>query len=95
MATVQEPKRIISARILARRLEISSNTLSKHIRRELVRPDFESDCGSFFDPARLPQLKRAIAENRQRNWRERRSLTKKLSLFLQPKNSKNSASRRP
>jgi hypothetical protein len=69
MATVQEPKRIISARILARRLEISSNTLSKHIRRKLVRPDFESDCGSFFDPARLPQLKRAIAENRQRNWR--------------------------
>jgi hypothetical protein len=70
MATVQEPpKRIISARILARRLEISPNALSKHIRRELVKPDYESDSGSFFDPSRLPQLKRTIAENRQRNWR--------------------------
>jgi hypothetical protein len=69
MATVQEPKRIISARIVAGRLEISPNALSKHIRRELVRPDFQSDCGSFFDPARLPQLRDAIAENRQRNCR--------------------------
>jgi hypothetical protein len=63
MATVQEPKRIISARILARRLEISSNTLSKHIRRELVQRDYESDSGSFFDPARLPQLKQASNES--------------------------------
>jgi hypothetical protein len=69
MATDQAPKRIISARILARRLEISPNALAKHIRRELVQPDYESDSGSFFDPARLPQLKQAIADNRQKNWR--------------------------
>jgi len=70
MATVQEPaKRIISARILARRLKISPNALSKHIRRELVQPDYESDSGSFFDPARLRELKQTIAANRQRNWR--------------------------
>jgi hypothetical protein len=43
--------------------------LAKLIRREQVRPDFESDAGSFFDPARLPELKQAIADNRQRNWR--------------------------
>jgi hypothetical protein len=60
MATVQEPKRIISARILARRLEICSNTLSEHIRRKLVQPDYESDSGSFFDPARLPQLETSL-----------------------------------
>jgi hypothetical protein len=59
MATDQ-PKRIISARILARRLEISPNALSKYIRRELVQPDYEGDSGSFFDPAlqagrRMPQ----------------------------------------
>jgi hypothetical protein len=69
MATDQAPKRIISARILARRLEISPNALSKYIRREQVQPDYESDSGSFFDPARLPQLKQAIADNRQSNWR--------------------------
>jgi IS30 family transposase len=68
MATVQEPKRIISSRIVARRLGISHNTIAKHIRRELFRPDYQSDSGLFFDPARLPQLKQAIAENRQRNW---------------------------
>jgi hypothetical protein len=42
MEADQAPKRIISARILARRLEISPNALSKHIRRELVPPDYES-----------------------------------------------------
>jgi len=42
MEADQAPKRIISARILARRLEISPNALSKHIRRELVQPDYES-----------------------------------------------------
>jgi hypothetical protein len=69
MATDQAPKRIISARILARRLEISPNALSKYIRREQVQPDYESDSGSFFDPARLPQIKTAIATNRASNWR--------------------------
>jgi hypothetical protein len=28
-------------------LEVSPNALSKHIRRELVQPDYESDSGSF------------------------------------------------
>ena len=51
------------------RIAISRTALSKHIRREVVRPDFESDAGLFFDPARLPELKQAIDENRQRNWR--------------------------
>jgi len=71
METVQAPapKRIISARILARRLEISPNALSKHIRRELVQADYESDCGSFFDPERLPELKETIAANQRKNWR--------------------------
>jgi hypothetical protein len=50
-------------------LEISPNALSKYIRREQVQPDYESDSGSFFDPARLPQLRKTIAENRQHNWR--------------------------
>jgi hypothetical protein len=63
------PKRIISVRILARRLEISPNALSKYIRREQVQPDYESDSGLFFNPERLPQLKQAIADNRQSNWR--------------------------
>jgi len=64
-----EPQRIISSRTVARRLAISRTALAKHIRREVVRPDFESDAGFFFDPARLPELKQAIDENRQRNWR--------------------------
>jgi hypothetical protein len=66
---MDEPKRIISTRIVARRLGISRPALAKYIRREQVLPDFESDAGSFFDPARLPELKQAIDENRQRNWR--------------------------
>jgi hypothetical protein len=66
---MEEPKRIISARTVARRLEISRPALAKYIRRKQVQPDFESDAGSFFDPARLPELKQAIAGNRQRNWR--------------------------
>jgi hypothetical protein len=64
-----EPKRIISTRIVARRLGIARPALAKYIRREQVRPDFESDAGSFFDPARLPELKQAIEQNRQRTWR--------------------------
>jgi hypothetical protein len=66
---MEEPQRIISARTVARRLEISPAALAKYIRREQVRPDFESDAGSFFNPARLPQLKQTIAKNRQKNWR--------------------------
>jgi hypothetical protein len=64
---MEAPKRIISARILSRRLEISRLTLAKYLRRELVRADFESDAGSFFDPARLSQLKQAITDNRQKH----------------------------
>lgn len=64
-----EPKRIISTRIVARRLGISRPALAKYIRREQIQPDFESDAGSFFDPARLPELKQAIDQNRQRTWR--------------------------
>src|SRR5437588_5829762 len=41
--------------------------LAKHVRRRLLIPDFESDCGVFFDPARLPELRKAIADNRARN----------------------------
>jgi hypothetical protein len=66
---MSEPKRIISTRIVARRLGISRPALAKYIRRELVHPDYESDSGFFFDPARLPELKQTIAANRQRNWR--------------------------
>jgi hypothetical protein len=39
------------ARIVARRLGISHNTIAKAIRREVLRPDYESDSGAFFDPA--------------------------------------------
>src|SRR5215831_9756496 len=67
MATVT--KRIISSRVVARRLGISHEAISKHIRRELLRPDRVSDSAVFFDPTRLPQLRKVIAENRQRNWR--------------------------
>jgi hypothetical protein len=63
----KSPRR--SARILALRLGLSRPTIAKYIRRKLVLPDYESDSASFFDPARLPQLKQAIAANRQRNWR--------------------------
>jgi hypothetical protein len=66
---MEQPKRIISMRVLSRRLGISRPTLAKYIRREQVRPDFESDAGSFFDPARLPQLKQAIDHNRRCHWR--------------------------
>ena len=66
---MDNPKRIISTRILSRRLGISRPTLAKHIRRELIRPDFESDAGLFFDPARIPELNQALANNRQKNWR--------------------------
>ncbi|PYK08178.1 MAG: hypothetical protein DME65_14545 [Verrucomicrobia bacterium] len=72
---MEEPKRIISSRILSRRLGISRPTVAKYIRRNLFRPDFESDTGSFFDPARLPELKQAIADNRQKNWRHWRHAT--------------------
>jgi hypothetical protein len=64
-----KPKRMISAAILSRRLEISQPTLAKHVRRRLVIPDFESDCGVFFGPARFPELRKTIAANRERNWR--------------------------
>jgi hypothetical protein len=50
-------------------LGISRATLSKHIRRGLIVPDFVSDSGCFFEPARIPQLKQAISDNRNRNWR--------------------------
>jgi hypothetical protein len=54
--------------MLSRRLGISRPTLAKRMRRRLVVPDFESDCGVFFDPARLPELRKTIAANRERNW---------------------------
>lgn len=69
MAATAEPKRIISAAIAARRLGISRPTIAKHIRRELIVPDFRADVGDFFDPDRLPALRQTLAENRQRNWR--------------------------
>jgi len=41
----REPQRIISAAILSRRLKTSGTALAKHVRRRLVVPDYESDCG--------------------------------------------------
>jgi hypothetical protein len=66
---MQEPKRIISSRVAARRIGISRPALAKYIRREIIVPDFVSDTGCFFEPARIPQLKQAISDNRNRNWR--------------------------
>ena len=45
MSEICEPKRIISAAILSRRLAISRPALAKHIRRQLITPDYQSDCG--------------------------------------------------
>jgi hypothetical protein len=64
-----EPTRIISASVAARRLAISQPALAKHIRRGLIRPDYESDSGIFFEPQRLPELRETIATNRVRKWR--------------------------
>jgi hypothetical protein len=70
MEVICEPKRILSAATVSRRLGISRPTFSKHVRRRLVVPDYEAlGCGAFFDPARLPELKASIAANRERNWR--------------------------
>jgi hypothetical protein len=70
MEVICEAKRILSAATVARRLGISRPTFSKHIRRRLVVPDYEAlGCGAFFDPARLGELRKAIAANRQKNWR--------------------------
>jgi hypothetical protein len=66
---MQRAKRIITTRVAARRLEISLAALAKHIRRGLLQPDYESDAGFFFEPARLPELGHLIQLNRQRNWR--------------------------
>jgi len=63
------PKRIMSAAILARRLGISRPALSKHIRRRLITPDFESDRGQYFLPERLAELRKKIEDNRAKNWR--------------------------
>jgi hypothetical protein len=64
-----KPQRIISMNVAARRLDISRPVLAKHIRRRLITPDFESDRGTYFLPERLPELRKAISDNRQRNWR--------------------------
>jgi hypothetical protein len=32
------------------------------------RPDYETDSVCFFDLARLPELRRAIADHRQQHW---------------------------
>jgi hypothetical protein len=50
-------------------LGISRVALSKHIRRGLIVPDFVSDAGCFFEPARIPEIKTAISDNRNRKWR--------------------------
>jgi len=69
MSEICEPKRIISASIVSRRPDISRTALAKHVRRQIVVPDYESDVGVFFNPDRLPELRKAIAANRARNWR--------------------------
>jgi len=69
MPTIGQPKRIISAHVLARRLGLSRQAIAKHIRRGVIVPDFRSDAGHFFDPDRLAELSRAIAENKRRKWR--------------------------
>jgi len=66
-AICENPKRIISAAILSRRLAISRTALGKHLRRRLIVPDFESDAGSFFNPDRLPELRKTIEAHRARN----------------------------
>jgi hypothetical protein len=67
--TPERPKRLISARIVARRLDVSNVTFSRHIRRGLIAPDFVSDQGVLFRPERLPEIREALRKNRERNWK--------------------------
>jgi hypothetical protein len=66
---MQKPERIVSARMAAKRLGVSHQALSKHLRRGLVQADYESDCGSFFRSENIPVLREAISANRQKQWR--------------------------
>jgi hypothetical protein len=43
--------------------------MSKHIRRGVVVPDFQSDKGKFFLSESLPAIRKAIEDNRARQWR--------------------------
>ena len=65
MSEICQPKRIISTAILSRRLAISRP--AKHVRRRIIAPEYQSDSGIFFNPERLPELRKAIAEERRRN----------------------------
>lgn len=64
-----QPQRIVSANVAARRIGVSQAAFSKHLRRGLVKADFVSDVGSFFNADRLPEIKRTIEHHRLRNWR--------------------------
>ena len=65
----ERPKRILSARIAARRLDISHEALGKHIRPGLITPDYESDRGTYFKPESLPKVAQVLEENPQRTWK--------------------------
>lgn len=64
-ATTIQPKRIVSSSNAARHLRVSRPTFEKYQRRGLLKADYVSDAGSFYDVDRLADMADAI--NRSRN----------------------------
>jgi hypothetical protein len=62
-------ERIMSTAGLARRLNISRSALAKHIRRQLVTPDFKSDSGAYWRYESIQEAKRVIEQNRSREYK--------------------------
>ncbi len=68
--SIIEPKRILSASVTAKHLRVSRPTFSKYERRGIVKPNYLSDGGSFYEFDRLPLLAAAIEQNRSQHWRQ-------------------------
>jgi DNA-binding transcriptional MerR regulator len=65
----ESPKRILSA-TGAKRLRVSRPTFSKYERRGILKPDYVSDGGTFYNFDRLPLLAEATSQNRSEHWRQ-------------------------
>ena len=55
-STIEPPKRILSASVTAKHLRVSRPTFSKYERRGVVKPDYLSDGGTFYEFDRLADL---------------------------------------
>jgi hypothetical protein len=68
-STIEPPKRILSANLTAKHLRVSRQTFEKYQRRGLLKADYVSDAGSFYDFERLPALAEAINASRNQHSR--------------------------